>query len=256
MMVSALLATLVAATPVAGPDNPAQATRYKLDVTMTQTADLTALGQGEMTGSVNGTVFVTLTMSDTTGGKIAHFVVDSMKITADGMLAGQMGQSFADSLAGETIHAYIKDGRVEGTPELSASGNPAMNVAAQIVGVVFAGVGPKAQGATSYADTVTSNTTNDQGTRNTQQVVEWTVKGNNGGVLTMSGTGNGTLSADMNGQQISGTVKSTIEVTTPIGGPATASTASSQQEMMVLIPGAPEPIPVKVDSKATLTTLP
>ncbi len=256
-MVSGLLALLVATSPVTGPTPDTKATvRYKVDLTMTQKADLTAAGQGVLEGGITSTVYVTLTTSDTTGGTIAHFVIDSMTVEATGISAGQMSQTFADSLAGETIHAYIVDGKVEGSPELSDPSNPAMNVASQVVGVIYPGVGPKARDTKAYSDTVTSNTVNDQGTRNSQQIVDWTVTGAEGNALMLTGKGAGTVSADMNGQQISGSVATTMDVTSPIGGPASKALATSDQDMMVLVPGMPEPISVKVETRAELTQLP
>lgn len=253
-MVSGILALLVATASV-GPQ-PTSPVRYRVDLTLTQKADLTAAGQGVLEGGITGAVYVTLTTSDTTGGTIAHFVIDSMTVESSGISAGQISQTFADSLRGETIHAYIKNGKVEGTPELSDPNNPAMNVASQVVGVVYPGIGPKAVGAKSYSDTSTTNTVNEQGTRNSQQVMEWTVTGSEGDALTLTGKGTGTVSADMGGQQISGTVATTMEVTSPVGGPASKTVATSDQDMMVLVPGMAEPISVKVESKATLTQLP
>lgn len=256
-MVSGFLALLIATTPAAGPTpQSANPVRYKVDLTMNQKADLTSAGQGVLEGGVNSTVYVTLTTSDTTGGTIAHFVVDSMRLEATGISAGQLSQAFADSLAGETIHAYIVNGKVEGTPELSDPNNPAMNVASQVVGVVFAGISPKARSAKTFSDTVTSNTVNEQGTRNSQQVIDWTVTGSEGDFLMLTGKGAGTVSADMGGQQISGSVNTSMDITSPVGGPAAKAVVTSDQDMMVLVPGMPEPISVLVKTRAELSKLP
>ncbi len=258
-MVSGILALVTAASIAAGPvpQRPAaDGTRYKLDIKIGQQIDLTAAGQGVQQGDVIGAVFLTLTTTDSAGTRLAHIVVDSMKVEGTGAMEAQVSQEMADGLKGATIDAVIKNGRVDGTPKLSAQNNVVMNLAAASVNVLFPGVNEKARGAKSYTDTLQNNDVNEAGTRNSQQVIEWTVNGTDGDALKMSGSANGTLTADMNGQQITGTTKSTISTTTPIGGPAHESMIDSTQDMTVLVGGLPDPVSIKVTTHSELTRLP
>lgn len=258
-MVSGMLALLVATSTAVGPlpqaTTPAPM-RYRLDVKISQSLDLTAAGQGMQEGEMTGVIFLTLTTTDSAEGLAAHAVIDSMSLAPTGYLAMQMSQEFADSLRGESIHAYIKDGRVEGTPTNSASTNPAMNVAASALNVLFPGIGAKAKGAKSFSDTLQSNVVNEQGTRNTTSTIDWTVTGSEGDVLTLTGKGSGTISADMNGQQINGTSTNSMTVVSSIFGPSRSATLDSDQDMTVLVQGLSDPIPVKVKTHAELTALP
>lgn len=258
-MASGLFLTLVASAgvvvgPGTGPDKAPQ--RYRLDLKIGQAVDLTALGQGPMTAEVNSAAFVTLTTSDTTGGILAHVVIDSVNVTATGQFAAVYQQEMADSLRGQFIHAYIVGGKPEGAPKPSVEGNPMVQVVIPVISALFPGVGDKANSATSWSDTTRNDTVTEQGTQNTSQIIDWVIKNRSGGVIEVTGTGNGTLNAEMGGQQISGTVTSVANVTTVVGGPATASTIVSTQELSVLNPALPEPIPVRVESHATVTALP
>lgn len=257
-MVPGLLALLVATSGIVGPGNGPDKSpqRYRLDVKLDQTIDLTAVGQGEMTAGVVSSAYVTLTVSDTTGGTLAHVVIDSMTITATGQMAGLYNQQLADSLRGEFIHVYIVNGRPEGAPKPSVEGNPVMQMVIPVVSGLYPGVGSKATDLDKWSDTTRNDTVNENGTQNTSQIVDWVVNSRSGAALTVTGTGNGTINADMGGQQVSGTVTSTANVTTPVGGPSSHAVVSSIQSLSLLNPALPEPIPVKVESSATMTQLP
>ena len=251
-MVSGILALLtIAAGPTTGPEAPQ---RYKMDVVITQVLDLTSMGQGEMTSDINGTVFFTLTMSDTTGGQLAHAVIDSMAVDATGQAAMAFSQTAADGLKGESLHAYIKAGKVEGTPVPSVDNNPALALASPFLSAIFPGV---RSGVESWADTV--NTTADDGGQsgmNSQAVVNWTVVGRDGAELKLTGEGAGTVSGEQNGNQISGEVTNTFTVTSAPGGPASYAKMESNQDLLIITMQAPEPIAVKVTTSGTVTSIP
>lgn len=249
-MVSGMLALL---TLVAGPTGPEAPQRYKMDVTISQVLDLSAMGMGEQTSDINGTVFFTLTMSDTTDGQLAHAVIDSMMVTATGQAAMQFSQSVADGLKGEYIHAYIKGGKVEGTATPSVTGNTAMALAMPFVSAVFAGV---RDGAKTWADTISTVTSNDQSNMNAQSIVNWTVTGMTGDQLQLTGEGAGTVSGEQAGNQISGEVTNSWTLTSVVGGPATKAVLESSQDLLIITMQAPEPIAVQVTTSATVVEIP
>ncbi|HRP07149.1 MAG TPA: hypothetical protein PLL69_01550, partial [Gemmatimonadales bacterium] len=135
------------------PDHSPQ--RFRVEFTVGNTVDLTAAGQGEMTSDINGTAVVTLTMSDTTGGKIAHLVVDSFTINATGQAAMMFSQQAADALIGEWVHGYIVDGKVEGAPSQSQEGNQVLSLITAALAGLFPGVSPKAATTPKWSDTTT-----------------------------------------------------------------------------------------------------
>jgi hypothetical protein len=257
-MVSGMLALLTLTTGAVGPASTADtaAQRYRIDLTIKQDIDLTAAGQGPQTTDMTGTAFVTLTMSDTTGGKLAHLAIDSMTVVATGQLSNAFTQDLADSLKGQWLHAYVVDGKISGTPTPSVEGNPALAVATAAINALFPGIGSKAASGQGWADTTSNDVTNDQGMQNTQQIVTWTVGTRDGETLMLTGTGSGSVTAEMGGQQITGILSSSATITSVIGGPSSKATITSTQELSVLNPALPEPIPVKVSSTATLVELP
>jgi hypothetical protein len=256
-MVSGMLALLslaAGAVSSTGPDKAAQ--RYRVNVELKQEIDLTAAGAGAQEAGVTGTAFITLTMSDTTGGKLAHVVIDSMTVAATGQLAGQFSQDAATALRGATLHAYVVDGKMSGPAKPSIEGNPAMNIAIAGMAALFPGVSSKATAGQGWVDTTRSESTTEAGTQNTEQVVTWTVSGREGATLTLTSSGTGTFSAETSGQQITGTITSSGSVTSVIGGPATSATINTTQDLSVLSPSLPDAIPVKVTSMAVLTLMP
>jgi hypothetical protein len=258
-MVSGMLTLLTLAAgiagPMTGPDKAAQ--RYRVDVEITQELDLTAAGQGVQVASVTGTAFLNLSMSDTAGGKLAHVVIDSLTVSATGQLAMAFTQTLADELRGAWLHGYVVDGKLNGPAKPSVEGNAAMGIALAGMNALFPGVTSKATAAgASWADTTHSSITNESGTQNTDQVVTWTVRAKNGATMTLTSSGMGTANADMEGQQITGTVTSSGDVTSQAGGPSTSAIITLLQELSVLTPSLPDPIPVKVSSTAKLVELP
>ncbi len=257
-MVSGLLALLtVVIGPGSGPERAAD--RYRLDLNMKQTVDLSSAGMGTQESSLSALIFMNVTMSDTTDGRIAHVVIDSMITSGQGQLAATFPQSLADSTRGTFIHAYIVNGRLKGTPTFSVEGNGALGLATQGLSALFPGVSEKAAGKKAWVDTVNTNTVNNGADMNANQIVNWTVIGQQGDLLTVTGASEGTLTGTQGENaenQITGTVKNTLAAVTRIGGPAQSADLSSVQDITLLTPQLPEPIPIKATSTMKLAPLP
>lgn len=233
-------------------------TRYRMELTMKNVADLTAAGMGEMETNITGTVWFQLTMSDTTGGRIALIAVDSVNYEADGQAAMQLPPGLGASVAGSTVRAYIKDGKVEGTPEFSlpATQNPVSSLVAPALAALFPGVSATSN-RTTWVDTTSTEASNQGGNSVTEAIATWSITGREGTLLLVDGTSVSTLSSSSpEGQEMSGTIESKISLRTPAGGPSRETTISSEQEMTVLAPTLPAPIPVKVNTSVKLGTLP
>ncbi len=259
MIVSGLLAaTLVFAGPT-GPDKGTTAPqRYKVDITLNQAVDLTPMGQGVMDSEITATVYVALTMSDTTGGKVAHMLVDSMTINATGMAAAGFPAEAADSVRGKYIHAYIVDGKIKGNPVPSVEGNPALGLAASALPALFVGVPAGKKIGDTWSDTTNTTPPADGSPgMSGEAIVEWTVTGMDGAALVLTGSQKGTVSGEPQpGQQVSGTITGTNAVTTVPGGPSTRASVSTEQKLEVLVAAAPDVIRVDVKTTAQVSALP
>lgn len=254
MVLGLLALALVATGPTPGPEQVA--TRYRVDMTLQQQIDLSAAGQGVQSNDLSASIFMNVVMSDTTDGQIAHVVIDSMTLNAEGLAAAQYSQQLADSIRGSFIHAYIVDGRLKGAPTLSVEGNVALVLATQSLSALFPGVGTAAAGKAGWADTVTTTTSTEAVNVNSTQVITWTRTGQDGDVLLLSGTGEGTVTGEQQGNQVSGTVKNTLTAETVIGGPARSARIASDQAMDILVASLPDPVSVKTTTTVTAATLP
>jgi len=241
-----------------GPVKPVVApapVHYRIDATSRQDVDLTAFGQPTMTSELTAKIFISLTMMDTTGGKLAHVVIDSMMFESTGQMQIAFNQAAADSAKGTSIHAYIVNGKVKDNAKLSLE-TQATGLARQTLSLLFAGTRDGMKAGDGWADTTNASNKSTTGTVQTTTVVtEWKVTGAEGDAITAEGSGKGQISMEGGEQQISGTSTSKLTVTSPAGGPSRRATLNSQQALMVTAPGAPEPIPVTVASNLTLTLL-
>jgi hypothetical protein len=94
------LAALAAAHPTAPRPRTA---KYRVDQTTTQQIDATAAGKGKESISFSTSSFVTLTLTDSTGGKSVRIVVDSMR----GDSATPIPPAVFDSARGAEYHAFL-----------------------------------------------------------------------------------------------------------------------------------------------------
>jgi hypothetical protein len=77
--------------------------RYRVDQTLTQEIDATAAGKGKQSLSFSTSGFLTLTLTDSTGGKSVKVVVDSMR----GDSTSPVPAAVFDSARGAEYHAFL-----------------------------------------------------------------------------------------------------------------------------------------------------
>jgi hypothetical protein len=253
-MVAGLLALSLLAAGPGGTDGAPQ--RFKIEVKQAQTIDLSAMGQGAQENGINATGFVTITMSDTAGGKIAHVVLDSMTIEASGAAAGQFPAFLADSAKGAIWHLYVVNGKIEGEPKPSKE-SPATAIMQQGIGSLFNPIKGAKVGDT-WTDTTNVNNNNEQGSTTGTTVTTWTVDAVAGSVFTLTAKATGTLSGEQQGGQMlmSGTTTSTAKIVSAAGGPASSVGLESGQTMSITVPMADAPIPINGKTTVTVTPLP
>lgn len=127
--------------------------RYRIDQTLTQEVDASAAGQGRQSISFTTSSFVTVTLTDSAGGKALRVVVDSMR----GDSATPIPAVVFDSARGAVFQGFVTR---EGRPtRLEASGaNP---TATQIQGLVsdfYPWARPGLKVGEAWADTSTVTT--------------------------------------------------------------------------------------------------
>ena len=150
------LACLTLALLGAAPSSHAPVTsRFRVDQTLTQEVDATAAGKGKQSVSFSTSSFLTVTLSDTTGGRAVRIVVDSMR----GDSATPIPAAVFDSARGAEFHAFLSAaGKLSDLEAVNVS--PA---AARVQGFLtdfFPWVKAGAKTGEQWADTSTRATTN------------------------------------------------------------------------------------------------
>ena len=78
--------------------------RYKIEQKVESKVDLSGFGQGEQVQSQNATWFVTVSYTDSAGGRVVHTVVDSVRVEG-GMIP--VPQATIDSVKGTAWHGFL-----------------------------------------------------------------------------------------------------------------------------------------------------
>src|SRR5690348_15914141 len=146
--------------------------RFRVDQTLTQDIDATAAGKGRQRVSFSTSSFLTVTLSDTAGGKAVRIVVDSMR----GDSATPIPASVFDSARGAEFHSFLSAaGKLSTLAAVNVS--PA---AARVQGFLtdfFAWVKAGAKPGEQWADTNTQATTDGVDSVVVQRVTSYTVAG-------------------------------------------------------------------------------
>ena len=253
-MLAGFLALATAVGAVAAPVGPL---RYKIEMKSSQEVDLSAMGSGKQTGDVAAVAFVSVTMSDSAAGQLAHIVVDSMTLEPNGSMTMAYDPTFAASAKGGFFHLYVVGGKVQGTPTPSIEGNPALAILAQAMMVMFPGAtksGLKA--GESYTDTTNTTSTTEQGTNNSSAITVWTMKGMEGDAMTFEGESTGKMTVDGGQAAITGTNKGTRTMTSTAKGPVRSAAINTTVDLAAVPNGMSDVIPVKGTSSLTITLLP
>ncbi len=95
--------TAVAALAAAPPSHAPVTAKYRIDQTLTQDIDATAAGKGKQSISFTTASFLTLTLTDSTGGKSVRIVVDSMH----GDSSAPVPAAVFDSAKGAEFQAFL-----------------------------------------------------------------------------------------------------------------------------------------------------
>lgn len=236
---------------------PSAPQRYRIEVKAQQEVDLSAMGGGKQTSDLGLVGFITVTMIDTTGGQLAHIVVDSLVIPAGIELPPQLGEPSAAK--GIFFHGYIVDGKVKG----SLKPNQPNQLVAMLAGGVenlFPGLRTTAKVGDTWSDTVKSDATTEGMTQQSVTMINWTATAGANGMLQYDGVANGTSKREGNSgngkQTVDAKITGTRSLTGPLAGPMQKGTIKAVQDLIVSMEGAPEPIPVSAVTEVTFVIIP
>jgi hypothetical protein len=249
-MRSTLLATL-AGMAVIGP-LPAQ--HYKVEVTSTQNVSMAAMGMPDQQVKLTSTGFLTVTMSDTTGGRLAHVTIDSSTFDG-GELMAQLDPATLGDTKGAAFHFYVVEGKIKdaGTPTVTN-----LRTMSLLPGVMMLFPAPKAgvKVGDNWTDTTRIDSTSAQGRVTGTNVTDWSVSGADGEALVLEGKVSGTTSIDMAMGQMSGSTSGTQHITSTPAGPAIAVDNVMQTDMSMAMGATGQPINIKGTSILKIIRLP
>lgn len=180
---------------------------YKIVSKTTSELDLSAMGAPSQSVVISVSAWVSVTLSDTTGGKLAHVVVDSSSFDA-GAITAAMPPEMTASSQGSVFHVYLVNGKPHG-PMLPTT--PNMQAVQLVPGLelLLAGTRPT-RAAETWIDSSKADTTVESVGAAVTRVTNWTAKAGAGGKLEVDGTWKGTTTVGSAGpmqmeMQMSGT---------------------------------------------------
>lgn len=246
-----MLASITAVTPPQAP------VRYKIDLKTSQEVDLSAMGGPKQVSDMTASAWVTVTMSDTAGGKLAHLVIDSLVATPTGMMAQQMTDEAIAEAKGAFFHLYVVNGKVSGTPKPSIE-SPVLGMVQQSLSLLFPGHKMGAKVGDTWSDTTKSDTSNEGGSQTGTTVTEWKVLSLAGDGYVMEGESKGSMTATQGGGELNIATKmtGTQKVTTSASGPSSVGENTMKIDATVITSQVPDPIPVTGSTMVMITLLP
>ena len=225
---------------------------YRVESQTVASIDLTAMGQGVQNQTMTSMALLTTTMTDTTGGRLAHVVIDS--ITFDGGAAeAQMPPDMLKSAKGGYFHAYVVNGKPTNPPVASITSVAATQVAAGVA-LMFPGARPGLKVGDSWTDSTNADTTATGGASvKGHTITHWAVTAVDNGVISLDGTtvsngvigGAAQMEIQSNGKQSASSIA---------GGPGNGGLATSEGQTTMNMAG--NAIPIRVTTTVKLTKLP
>ena len=252
---SALATTVLFLPPL---DRAPSVTKYRIDQSLTQEMDASAAGGAKQSLSFNTSSFVTVTLTDSAGGKSLRVVVDSMR----GDSATPIPAAVLDSARGAEFRGFVeKSGKLSGLEATSTTG-----AASQVQGLL-SDFFPWIRRGLKVGDSWTDTTAKVNGvgadsvtvrrvsafkaagneTRNSRKAIR-IVEDFSSSVAGTQPTPSGPAKIEGNG-----TGKGAYYVGTD--GRYLGGDWQQQSSLKISGPFAPEPLPITIAQKTTVTTL-
>lgn len=254
-MLTRFVLLVAAATVVSAPTT----TRYRIEQKTESKVDLTGFGQGEQIQSQGSVWFISITYTDSAGGRVVHVVVDSLRVDG-GMMP--VPQATIDSAKGTTFHGFL-DGESRLKSLTPSQSSLLISQFESTLKMLHPSVKRSATAGTRWIDTVDVSTKSTQADLTSSTVRNFVM----GGAEAFEGT----PATRLNVETLT-SIKGTLE--TPGGtagmagaGPGTGAyylasdgrlvggTSTSQVEALVTLASAPAPIPVKTTTTTTVSVL-
>jgi len=166
--------TAVAALAAAAPRATAPVTaKYRVDQTLKQDIDASSAGKGKQSMSFTTSSFLTLTLTDSTGGRSVRIVVDSMRADS----SAPVPAAVFDSARGAEFHAFLSaSGKLSELESVNVSES-----AARVQGFLsdfFPWVKAGAKAGEQWADTSAKTTTDGTDSVVVKRITAYRVVGN------------------------------------------------------------------------------
>jgi hypothetical protein len=150
---------------------PSSTTRYRVDQTVDQAVDASAIGGTDQRQRFAVSTFVTVTLIDTVGGKVVNAVVDSM--VSD---SAPVPRPVLDSVKGLPLHGLLDDaGHVSGVKPLRDT--PLAAQMTDIISRLYPGLRSKIKQGDDWSDTTQTSTPTNGGTMNLRRITSYKASG-------------------------------------------------------------------------------
>jgi hypothetical protein len=255
-LTAATLLSLGFATP--GGRAAPTSSKYRIDLKGEQVVDLSAFGQSEQHNQFGGVAFVTVQTQDTSGGRTIDVTLDSMRVDS----ASQLPQSMADSAKGSTWHGLLAaNGKISGLKSTSRSA-----ASAQLDGLLtllFPRVKPGTKVGDAWTDTTDTQTDAEGSSMTVRTVTNYSATANearNGAKAlridaAYSSSRSGTISNPQGQFSVDGTGTGKGTYLVGSDGRLIASESTDNSDLSVVVPQAPQPIPIKGTNNVKVTLL-
>jgi hypothetical protein len=167
---NARLFALLALAGASGSAAPGS-TRYRVDQAVDQSVDATAIGGGPQRQRFAVSTFVTVTLTDTSGGKVVNAVIDSM--IGD---SAPVPKAVLDSVRGLPVHGLLdRAGHISAVKPLRET--PLAAQMTDIVSRLYPGLRQKLKQGDGWTDTSQVSTPTNGGTMNLRRITTYKASG-------------------------------------------------------------------------------
>jgi hypothetical protein len=241
------------------PDLPPLTTRYRIEQTLTQEVDASAAGAGKQVIRFTTTSFVTVSLTDSAGGKAMRVVLDSMR----GDSATPIPTAVMDSARGGEFRGFVEKNGRPGRLVPSA-GNPA---AAQVQGLLsdfFPWVRPGFTIGEAWADTSVATTGDGTDSVTVRRVTSYRASGKEGQgarravriATTHASQVNGTQPTPQGSAKIEGSGTGTGSYLVSADGRYLGGQWDLKSALQLSGAFAPQPVPITISQSTKVATIP
>ncbi|MBL0179780.1 MAG: hypothetical protein IPP98_11730 [Gemmatimonadetes bacterium] len=231
---------------------PADSFRYRIVSTAVQEVDASALGQPSQTVTITTTALITLRLTDSAGGQVAHITVDSAGMDGGEAMA-MLGPEMTDVPPGVFFHFFVKDGKPASDMTPSATSVPVLSLAAAIA-TLFTVPKPSAKVGDIWTDTTVVDTAVAQGNSKVTTISKWKVSSMEAGGRVLDADQTGVMEIETPVGKMSGTTSGKQHLVTRARGPLVRMNSDTITDMVMMM-GTTQ-LTVKGTAKITIDPIP